>query len=373
MNIQDAHHYPEVGVPLFWPFGFAAGLEDAALDTSAKTLEFLGEVEKTQIERPPPEWATENHVRLELHTLSLRDFSRGSGSIPVLVLPPYAGHTSTIADFQEGQSLVATLSDNGCARVFAADWRSATPQMRFYDVDNYLAEINVCVDELGGKVALVGLCQGGWCAAMYAARFSQKIHRLVLAGSPIDTDAGEGAIKEAAHTLPMRFYEGLVHAGGGLMKGAFMLEGFKNMHPATQYFDKFADLYEHIDNPSYVARFEHFERWYEYTINLPGSWYLQVIREIFKENRLANGEFVGLGQRLSLKSITCPAYLLAGARDDITPKEQVFAAEKLMGTPPSEIQKEIAEGGHIGLFMGCKVLQHNWVRIAGWLSEGQYA
>ena len=368
MNIQDAHHYPEVGVPLFWPFGLAADLGEAALDTTAKTLEFLGEVEKTQVDRPPPEWATANQVRLELHTLSLRDFSRSGDGAPVLVLPPYAGHTSTIADFHKGQSLVATLRDNGCPRVFATDWRSATPQMRFYDIDNYLAEINVCVDELDGKVALVGLCQGGWCAAMYAARFPQKIGRLVLAGSPIDTDAGEGAIKEAAHTLPMRFYEGLVHAGGGLMKGAFMLEGFKNMHPATQYFDKFADLYEQIDDPSYVARFEHFERWYEYTINLPGSWYLQVIREMFKENQLATGRFVGLGKRLSLKRITCPVYLLAGASDDITPKEQVFAAEKLLGTPPTQISKEIAEGGHIGLFMGHKVLQENWTRIATWLA-----
>ena len=54
MKIRDAHHYPEVGVPLFWPFGLAAGLEAAAFDTTAKTLEFLGEVEKTQIERPAP-------------------------------------------------------------------------------------------------------------------------------------------------------------------------------------------------------------------------------------------------------------------------------------------------------------------------------
>ena len=43
-------------------------------------------------------------------------------------------------------------------------------------------------------------------------------------------------IKEAAHTLPMWFYEGLVRAGDGLMKGDFMLEGLKNMHPETQYF-----------------------------------------------------------------------------------------------------------------------------------------
>jgi poly(3-hydroxyalkanoate) synthetase len=44
--------------------------------------------------------------------------------------------------------------------VFVADWRSATPEMRDYDIDNYLAEVAVVVDNLGGKVALVGLCQG---------------------------------------------------------------------------------------------------------------------------------------------------------------------------------------------------------------------
>lgn len=199
-------------------------------------------MEKTQIRREPPVWATGNRIALELHTLLLRDFSRGSTRTGVLVLPPYAGHTSTIADFQEGQSLVATLLENGCPRVYAADWRSATSTMRDYDIDNYLAEINVCVDELGGRAGLVGLCQGGWCAAMYAARFPEKISRLVLAGAPIDTDAGAGAIKDAAHRLPMRFYEDLVRAGGGLLRGAFMLEGFKCMHPVEQYLGKFIEL-----------------------------------------------------------------------------------------------------------------------------------
>ena len=32
----------------------------------------------------------------------------------------------------------------------------------------------------------------------------------------------------------------------------------------------------------------------------------------FKENRLVKGEFVGLGCKLNLRDIKCPAYLLAG-------------------------------------------------------------
>lgn len=240
--------------------------------------------------------------------------------------------------------------------------------MREYDIDVYLEELNVAVDELGGRVKLVGLCQGGWCAAMYAARFPSKVDHLVLAGAPIDTDAGHGAIKRMAHELPMRFYRDLVTAGDGLLKGSFMLEGFKNLHPVKQYVEKYVDLYDNIEDPSYVQRFETFERWYEYTIDLPGRWYLQAIEQLFKENRLAKGTFVALGRIIDLKSVTCPTYLLAGAKDDITPQEQVFAAEGLLGTPTSSIQKDVAAGGHIGLFMARGVLQSNWVRIARWLA-----
>jgi pimeloyl-ACP methyl ester carboxylesterase len=33
----------------------------------------------------------------------------------------------------------------------------------------------VLIDELGGKVDLIGLCQGGWMALIYAARFPEKV------------------------------------------------------------------------------------------------------------------------------------------------------------------------------------------------------
>ena len=35
--------------------------------------------------------------------------------------------------------------------------------------NNYLAEHVVAIDDLGGRVNLVGLCQGGWMSAMIAA------------------------------------------------------------------------------------------------------------------------------------------------------------------------------------------------------------
>lgn len=109
----------------------------------------------------------------------------------------------------------------------------------------------------------------------------------------------------------------------------------------------------------YVKRTENFERWYEYTINLPGRWYLQAVRQLFKENLFVRGKFVGLGKTVDPRSITCPLYLLAGEQDDITPKEQVFNAEQYFGTAKTRVMKDLAKGGHIGLFMGTKALSEN--------------
>lgn len=361
----------EHSVPWFWPFAAAIEFGEEGLRLFNDNLKYVAAVQR--INTPPElEWATPNRIDLELDTMRLRNFSSrrsGANATPVLIDPPYAGHSSSIVDYARGQSLVETLRAAGHDRILVMDWKSATPEMRDYDIDTYLAEINVVVDDLQSPVHLVGLCQGGWMSAMYAARFPAKVESLVLAGAPIDTDAGNGPIKRMAHQLPMSAYRGFVAAGGGRMLGDVMLAGWKNMHPEEQYLKKYIDLYEHITDKCYIARTEHFERWYENAIDLPGRYYLQAIEELFKGNRFAKGEFIGLGRKLSLKDIKAPLYILAGEADDITTTEQAFAAEHLVGTPRSAIVKRLAPGGHIGLFMGSKTLTEVWPEIGHWMKN----
>jgi len=332
----------------------------------ARNLKFVDEEIKIE-EELRPALATPNKVRLDMRTMVLRDYGT-PGRLPTLVNAPYAGHTSMIADYHDGQSLVQTLLANGIDHVALTDWKSATVDMKDLEIDNYLADLIVAIDDLGGRVNLVGLCQGGWTSAMIAARFPQKVNALVLAGSPIDTDAGDGPIRKMVHESPLSFYEELVELGGGLMKGGFMLQGWKNMHPAEHYVTEHVDLYEHIDDPVYVAKRETFESWYENPIDLPGRWYLQAIGQLFQENRFAKGQFVGLGRRLDLRDITCPLYLLAGAGDDITTPEQVLNAAKYVGTPADQIVSQTVPGGHVGLFMGARTLKEHWPQIARWLA-----
>jgi poly(3-hydroxyalkanoate) synthetase len=141
------------------------------------------------------------------------------------------------------------------------------------------------------------------------------------------------------------------------------------MHPEEHYIKEQIDLFVNIDDPAYLAKRETFARWHENPLDLPGRWYLQVMGELFKENRLAKGEFIGLGRRLNLKAITCPVYLLAGESDDITSREQVFDAEKYLGTPKERIAKKLVPGGHIGLFMGSRTLKETWPLVARWIVD----
>ena len=344
----------------------AAALAEQGAELYARNLKFVEEEIKIH-ERLRPALATPNEVRLDLRTMVLRDYGTAGGT-PTLVDAPHAGHTAMIADYRKGQSLVETLLANGLGHVALTDWKSAGEDMKDFDIDNYLAELIVAIDDLGGRVNLVGLCQGGWMTAMAAARFPEKVNALVLAGAPIDTDAGDGPLKRMVQASPLSFYQELVALGGGLMRGKFMLQGWKNMHPEQHYVQDYVDLYEHIDDPAYLAKEEAFTSWYVNPIDLPGRWYLQVIRELFQENRLAKGEFVGLGRKLKLRNITCPVYLLAGAADDITTPEQVLGAAQYLGTPKERIVSKTVPGGHIGLFMSARTLQQHWPPIARWIA-----
>src|SRR3974390_3025675 len=161
-----------------WP---ALAAETTSEIAAAAAREFVklpvgGEGKKTN--PGEPQWTTRNKVALELPAVRLRDFSTRAEGTTTLVCAPFALHGATIVDFAAHHSLVAALQSAGINRVFVTDWRSATPEMRLWSIDDYLAALNVLVDELGGGVDLIGLCQGGWMALIYAARFPAKARRL---------------------------------------------------------------------------------------------------------------------------------------------------------------------------------------------------
>ena len=355
--------------PFFWPFGLALSMDKQILETPEKSRKFFTSIIKITAARFSSEGATPSKIIYDKPAFVLRDFSTSfaANEIPTLIVSPYAGHAGTIADFYGKQSIVERLLQNGLTRVFCIDWRDATQKTKDYDIDDCLAGIHTAVCDMGGRVNLIGLCQGGVLAALYAARYSPHVEALVCAGTAFDTQTENGAIRDLANALPISFYESLIEAGNGVLEGRFMLEGLKGMNPEQHIMNKFLSIYEYIDDPDYRQRNTAFERWYLNMVDVPGHLYLQMIGQLFKKNLFIKGEMTALGQNVKPQSIVCPVYLLAGSADDIAPKDQVFNVAGLLGTPANRVIKDLASSGHMGLFIGTRAIRENWSKIAVWL------
>jgi poly(3-hydroxyalkanoate) synthetase len=327
-------------------------------------------------DRRPPTWQLANQIVLSTPFAHLRDFTAAadaaSGVVPTLVLPPQAGHTSVVVDFSPAQSQLEVIRSAGLVRLYAIEWRSATPATTEIGITDYLEMIDRSIRLMGGRANLVGDCQGGWLAAIYAALHPERVHTLTLAGAPIDFHAGESVIAASTLALTSLFglapYRALVAAGGGNMPGRAVLGHFIALQPHSEI-SRQLQLLQHIDDDTHVDRYREFENWFKHTQDIPGTFYLWLVEHLFWGNQLISGQLRVDGRPVDLSAIRCPLFLLAGARDHITPVEQVFAVATAVGTPPQEIVARVADAGHLGLFMGREALRTDWPALMAAVAE----
>src|SRR5918998_1514893 len=154
-------------------------------------------------ERRRPRWATRHRIVRRTPLTRLRDFTPPGPAevVPTLVLPPQAGHDSCIVDFSPEQSQMRTIGAVGLDRLYSLDWIGATRATKNATISDYLGEVAAAVDQIGGPVNLVGDCQGGWLATIYAALYPENVNTLTIAGAPIDFHAGDAVIHEWVQSL----------------------------------------------------------------------------------------------------------------------------------------------------------------------------
>lgn len=325
------------------------------------------------LKNPQNEWCTLNNIIYEHQTLRLRHFPNPEETTarrPILILPPQAGHSSHLADYSPAQSLVRVFHRYGYD-VYVTEWLSATPEYKDLGIDDYIRLTDEAVEEIRRrtgiyKIHIIGQCQGGWQAAIYTSLYQEKIATLVISASPIDVEAAPAEIIEYAK-LPLEFFEYLVARGNGLMDGRYILMGFKSLQADEHYVRKYKRLWDMIENgdEDAIKRFIRFENWYEHTQFLPGRFYLDAIKNIFKDNNLTKpGVWKLNGRPIDLGNITCPVIIMAGKKDHITPPPQAFALRKYVSTPQENIIEILTEGGHIGTLMGTESLREDWTRVA---------
>ena len=317
--------------------------------------------------RKPPTWHSRNEVVLASPFALLRDFSVGDDDVvPTLLFPPLAGHASCIID-KKGQSQIQLCLNTGLTRLYSFDWLSCTKAAKDTTETDRLDFITRAADLIAGpegKVNIVGNCQGGWEATLWAAMHPERVNTLIVAGAPIDTSAGNGpAQKLMPIVIPrgnMALYKAMVKANGGIVPGINLVMGFIAMHPITHVAEHLK-VYAHVHDREYLDHFSDFYDWYLYPVNLPGKLYLWAVEHLFVRNEMFTGELEVAGDTVSLRSITCPVFLLGGEEDDITPWQQVHNMRHAVGS--SQVRWYLAPGGHIGLFIGRQAQAEYWTPI----------
>ena len=307
-----------------------------------------------------PDWTTPNHVRLDLATMELRDFSTTSEGVATLVCAPFALHGATIADFAPGHSLVQTLA-HGCHRV-------SSPTGAGHDGDapadmTITGRVEVAVDEIGAPVDLWAFARVA-SALIYAARFPSKVRRLKSAGAPVGLDAAGFAAHARACARCIRrdrppgevrvLGQRVIDLGGPALHG-------QDGSIALQI--------EARDASEAKTLLPRFRAWYDWTVDLPGAYYHQTVLWLFKENRLAEGRFVALGRQIDLNEVRHPIFLLAARDDELVAPGQLMAVRSLVGTECKNIESIVEPCGHLGLFVGATSLEKGWSRAARWLAH----
>ncbi|MCW2275617.1 alpha/beta fold hydrolase [Rhodoblastus acidophilus] len=344
-----------------WAGLFLPGL--AVAEASAQFVRQLAGGFAASTPAPAPDWASANEVVLKLRAARLRRFGEGEGR-PILVCAPFALHGAQIADLHAGHSLMQTLRACG-APLYLIEWISAGPDEAGRGIDDYLCDLNVLIGELG-EVDFVGICQGGWLGLMFAARFPGRLQKFVLAGAPVDIEAGDSKLSRLAQSTSLEMFRDVVRLGGGLALGAHA-DRIWPQPQAPEDVHRLLQSDEPYDSEEFAASAEAFRRWAACTLDLPGVYYLEVVENFYKSNALARGDFVALGKQINLSDIRSPLFLLAADQDEITAPAQTFACANLVGTPPEQIVSRMAEGGHLSLFLGTRNLRGAWADVVKWL------
>ena len=346
-----------------WPALAAASASEFAAAVAKQWADFAAP--DHQKPAGEPHWATPNSIALELSTVRLRDFSTARKGHPTLLCAPFALHGATVTDFTQGRDQAMA----GLHRLFVADWRSATPEMRYLAIDDYLAALNVLVDELGGSVDLVGLCQGGWLSLLYAARFPDKVRKLAIAGAPIDIAAAPSALSAIVNANPLAVFRELVRLGDGRVLGRRVLQFWAPPAQENADIHRLLQTRLPVESAEFAALADAFRCWHAWTVDLPGVYYLEVIEKLYRHNALAGGGFVALGQTIDLKRLKTPLYLLAARDDELVSPPQLYGLERLVDTPADHIVTVMAPCRHLGLFMGGDILKEHWLGVAQWLDQ----
>ncbi|TAL54837.1 polyhydroxyalkanoate depolymerase [Pandoraea sp.] len=286
----------------------------------------------------------------------------------VLVCAPLSGHHATLL-----RDTVRTLLQDH--KVYITDWNDArmVPVSEGpFHLDDYVAYIQDFIRHIGAEnLHVISVCQPTVpvlaAISLMASNDEPTPKTMTMMGGPIDARKCPTSVNSLATNKSFEWFrDNVIYAvpsnypGAGRMvyPGFLQHAGFVAMNPdrhVTSHWDYYLDLLRG-DNDDAEAHRRFYDE-YNAVLDMAAEYYLETIRTVFQEFRLAKGTWDVRGERVRPQDITGTAlFTIEGELDDISGSGQTEAAHDLCtGIPASHRQHFTAPGcGHYGIFSGSR-------------------
>lgn len=275
-----------------------------------------------------------------------------------------------ILDLQPGLSVVESLLRRGLD-VYLIDW--GTPDRRDKDlrihdyVNGYMDRAMDAVCRASGvdRPHVLGYCMGGTFAAMYTALHPERVRTLCLMAAGLDFDTRSGLLN--VWSRAPGFDPWKIARTFQLIPPEFFVDAFGVLDPTRNYYLKFKDLLNRIDDPSFVENFLRMEKWNNDGIPMAGPTYAEFIEKGYQRNLLVKGEWTldGDQKRIDPHAITMPVASIVGLKDTLMPPECTERFLPVVGS--RDVKRFELPSGHIGLSVSRNAHKELWPGVGDWI------
>jgi hypothetical protein len=286
---------------------------------------------------------------------------------PVLIIDPRAGHGPGIGGFKRESEVGMALLE-GHPVYFVIFFPEPCDGQTLADVLHALRRFveEVARRHPGKPPVLYGNCQAGWAITLLSADCHGLVGPAVLNGSPLSYWGGESGVNPARLAAGLLGGVWLTHfladLGNGRLDGAWLAQNFETLKPANALWDKYANLFSHIDTER--ERFLDFERWWSGFHSLSREEILAIVENLFIGDQLEQGVFrICACCFADLRKIKNPLVIFASYGDNITPPHQALGwiplvyknTEDLKAAGQRIIYLTNPHVGHLGIFVSASI------------------
>lgn len=269
-----------------------------------------------------------------------------SGETPLLYVPSLINRWYILDLTPDASFVRATGEERPC---YLLDWgypgaeSGHLPLSYFYHTAIRRAVRAIRKETGAERVQLLGYCVGGTLAYAHACLEPGTVDRLVLLTAPIDF-ADMGVLGLYAEHFPA---DALL-AAVDYMPGWLLATSFNFIQPMGGY-HKMKMFREKVGNPKFEELFLSMERWIADPVDFPIRSYHELLTDLYKGNKLAQGELATVdGRPVDPAARACPALVVQAELDHIAPLPCTLppAADKA----PTETL--LIPSGHVGITTG---------------------